>query len=62
MARSSSRLRLTAHRFLARVLAPFLAAARRLAGPLVCAAFFADADLLAALRRRAAERACLASA
>lgn len=43
------------------VLAPFLAAARRLAGPLVRAAFLADADLLAALRRRADERACLAS-
>jgi hypothetical protein len=44
------------------VLAPFFAAARRLAGPLVRAAFLADADLLAALRRRAADRACLASA
>ena len=44
------------------VLAPFLAAARRLAGPLVRAAFLADADRLAALRRRAADRACLARA
>jgi hypothetical protein len=33
-----------------------------LAGPLVRAACFAEADLLAALRRRAADRACLASA
>ena len=33
-----------------------------MAGPLVRAAFLADADLLAALRRRAADRACLASA
>ena len=44
------------------VLAPFFAAARRRAGPLVRAAFLADADRLAALRRRAAERACRASA
>lgn len=44
------------------VLAAFFAAARRLAGPLIRAAFFADADLLAALRRRAADRACFASA
>jgi hypothetical protein len=52
----------SAHCFLALVLAAFFAAARRLAGPLVCAPFLADADLLAALRRRAADRACLASA
>src|SRR5918996_2339697 len=46
----------------ARVLAAFFAAAFRFTGPLVRAAFLADADLLAALRRRAADRACLASA
>src|SRR4051812_5892971 len=45
----------------ARVLAAFFAAARRLAGPLVRTAFLAEADRLAAVRRRAAERACFAN-
>src|ERR671914_995258 len=42
----------------ARVLAAFLAAAERLAGPLVRAAFFAAAERWDALRRRALARAC----
>jgi hypothetical protein len=45
-----------------RVRAACLAAAARRAGPLVRAAFLADAERSAPLRRLAADRACLASA
>src|SRR6266542_601537 len=46
----------------ARVFAAFFAAADLPERPLVCAAFFAAAERLRALRRRAAERACFESA